>query len=66
MFFPALSEPAVASSGTSAGHCERSSSCWTQLPVAPTVLAVSGKCSGLAWVLGTGFPLGPEGGDGVL
>lgn len=34
--------------------------------MAPTVLAVSEKCSGLAWVLGTGFTLGPGRGDGVL
>lgn len=63
MFFPALSELTVASSGTFAGHCERNSSCWEQLPVAPS--ARSGKCSGQAWVAGAGFIPGSGRGDGV-
>lgn len=47
MFFPALSLLAVASSGMSAGHCERGGSCWKRLPAAPTVLAFQGKA--VAW-----------------
>lgn len=39
---PALCRSTVASSGTSAGHCERSSSCWEQLPVAPTLAGMGG------------------------